>query len=149
MFLCSRLARVHRLYPTELITGFQVFGDAFGLGELGGNEFDLFIGLMVDIDKVLRQSALHQHQREGVGLILLEKLLPHPSKTADVLGRPGRKCEVGEVIVAVFGVGYFHDCILLYDFMNSLMGSCAASSRPIAIPARDGTVISNAPIMSS
>ena len=41
--------------------GFEVFGDAFGLGELGDNEVNLIIGFAVDIDEVLCQSILHQH----------------------------------------------------------------------------------------
>ena len=80
--------------PFKLIAGFEVFGDAIGLGELGGNEVDLFIGLAVDIDEVLCQGVLHQHQREGIGLMLLEILLPHPSVAADVIGRLGRESEV-------------------------------------------------------
>ena len=46
-------AAVHRLYPVELISGFQLFGHAFGSGEPGGNELDLFLSFVVDIDKVL------------------------------------------------------------------------------------------------
>ena len=60
LFFRSRPAGVHCLYPAKLIAGLDVFGDAFGFGEPGGNEVDLLIGLTVDIDEVLRQSALHQ-----------------------------------------------------------------------------------------
>ena len=70
-FFGSCPAGVHRLNPAELIARIEVFGDAFGLGELEGNLFDLLIDLTVDIDEMLYQGVLHQHQREGIRLILL------------------------------------------------------------------------------
>lgn len=116
LFFRSCAAGVHRADPLELIAGFEVFGDTLGLGELGSNEVDLLIGLAVDIDQVLSKSVLHQHQSEGVRLMLLEILLPHPSEAADIPGRLGRKCQVGIVIVSVLGVSDVHAFILLFCF---------------------------------
>ena len=81
--------------------------------------------------------------------MLLQKLLPHPSEAADITGRLGKECEVRIVIVAVFCVSDLHNYFLLYDLMNSAMGSCAASSRPVIIPAIIGTTISSTPIVNS
>ena len=111
--LSSCQAGVHCLYPAKLIAGFEVFSDAFSLGELGHNEVDLFIGLAVDIDEVLHQGVLDQHQCEGVGLMLFQILLPHTPEAADIAGWLGRECKVGVVIVSAFGVSDFHVCILL------------------------------------
>lgn len=67
--LGSRPAGVHPPDPFELVAGLDLFGHAFGLGELEGNEINLLICLAVDIDEMLHQSVLHQHQREGIGLM--------------------------------------------------------------------------------
>ena len=144
--LGSRPAGVHPPDPFELVAGLDLFGHAFGLGELEGNEINLLICLAVDIDEMLHQSVLHQHQREGIGLMLPKILLPHPSEAANIIGQLGREFEIGVVIVAVFSVSDVHDCILL---MNSLMGSCVASSRLTKNPATKGTAISKPPIVNS
>ena len=68
LLLRSRPAGVHRLYPTKLITSLEVFGDVFGLGELGGNEVDLFIGLVVDIDAGSRYIIDYCISPFGIGL---------------------------------------------------------------------------------
>ena len=113
LFFSSCPARVHSLYPAKLIPILEVLGDAFGLGKLGVNEVYLLISLAVNIDEVLRQSVLHQHQCEGVGLMLFQILLSHTSKTADVTGRLGRESQVGIVIISAFCVCDFHVSILL------------------------------------
>ncbi len=46
--------------------------------------------------------------------MLFQIPLPHTAIVADVLGRLRRKDEIGEVIVSVFGVGYFHMKSLLF-----------------------------------
>ena len=112
LFFRACPAGVHSVDPAKLIAGFEDFGDAFGFGELGGNKLNLFISVAVDFDEVLRQSVLHQHQRECIGLMLLQELLPHPSEAADVLGRLGRESKVGIVIVSVLGVSDVHNYIL-------------------------------------
>ena len=148
LLLGACVAGVHSPYPTELITCFEVFRDAFGLGELGGNEVNLLNGLTVYINEVLYQGVFHQHQCECIGLMLFEKLLAHTSEAADVTGRLGRECEVGIVIVSVLGVGDFHMRNLLYEPMYSFMASVAFSSRLPRSPAIKG-IASMAPAMAS
>ena len=84
-------AGVHGADPAELVAGFELLGDALGLCEPGGNEVDLLQSMTVYINEMLCQGVLQQHQSEGVGLMLLQILLPHPSEAADVLGRLGRE----------------------------------------------------------
>lgn len=50
--------------------------------------------------------------------MLFDKMLPHPSEAADITGRLGWEFEVGIVIVAVFGVSYYHVFILLFEFLR-------------------------------
>ncbi len=104
----------------ELIPGFEPFCNAFGTGQLGGNKLDLFVGLPVNFNEVLRKGVFHKHQRESVGLILLQILLAHSPESPNIPGRLGRECKVGVVIVSVFGVGGFHVCILLFDDEKSI-----------------------------
>lgn len=152
LFFRACPAGVHSVDPAKLIAGFEDFGDAFGFGELGGDEVDLLIGLTADVDEVLSQGVLHQHQRECIGLMFLKKLLSHTSKTADIPGRLGRKCKVGIVIVSVFGVSDVH-CKFSFrcnhDPMNSFTASAAFTSRPVIIPARSGTAIKMLPTVNS
>ena len=67
LILGSRPAGGHRLYPTKLIAGLEVFGDAFGFSELGGNEVDLFHRLTVDVDTESRpQKSLRITRWYGI-----------------------------------------------------------------------------------
>ena len=113
LLLSSCPAIVHSSDPFKLIAGFEVFGNAYGFGELGSDKVNLLIGLQVDLDKMLHQGVLHQHQRKGVGLMFLQILLPHSSEAADIPGRLRRERQGGIVIVAAFCVSDVHVCILL------------------------------------
>ena len=70
--------------------------------------------------KMLRQGVFHQHQHEGIGLMLLQIPLSHMPEAADIPCWLGRERKVGIIIISVFGVNDVHMKGLLVCYGKSI-----------------------------
>lgn len=85
-FLRSCHTGVHRLYPGELIAGFELLVYAFGLGELGSDELDLLHCLAIDLAQMVVEFKFHAKERIVRLAMLIEVAPSHSTEAADVLG---------------------------------------------------------------
>ena len=67
----SFLNTVHSSYPFELILGFELFGDVFGLYHLSCEDVEHLLSLGVDLGAVLVEAALGEENGKEDGVVLL------------------------------------------------------------------------------